>query len=100
VASEPLHRGAEINSGTDLLPPKRSYACLRCTTVQQPRAHDYLSPSTQGLGVTTYLVRQRLSDDADLFLDSLRDIVGAAHVLTDPARAHSYFTDWTGRWER
>jgi FAD/FMN-containing dehydrogenase len=49
--------------------------------------------------VTTYHVRQRLSDDADLFLDSLREIIGPANVLTDPARVRGYVTDWTGRWE-
>jgi FAD/FMN-containing dehydrogenase len=49
--------------------------------------------------VTTYRVREPLSEHADFLLDSLRDIVGAAHVLTDPAGVHGYVTDWTGRWE-
>jgi FAD/FMN-containing dehydrogenase len=44
-------------------------------------------------------VQQPLSDDMDLFLDSLRDIVGAAYVLTDPAKVPGYLIDWTGRWE-
>jgi hypothetical protein len=61
---------------------------------------DSLSPSTEGLSVTVYRVRQRLSDDADLFLDSLRDIVGLAHVLTDLARVRGYVTDRTGRRDR
>jgi hypothetical protein len=61
---------------------------------------DSLSPSTEGLSVTVYRVRQRLSDDVDLFLDSLRDIVGVAHVLTDLARVRSCDTDRTGRWDR
>lgn len=49
--------------------------------------------------MTTSPGRQQLSDDSDLFLDSLRDIVGAAHVLTDPAKVPGYVVDWTGRWE-
>jgi FAD/FMN-containing dehydrogenase len=49
--------------------------------------------------VTPSRVQQPLSDDVDLFLDSLRDIVGPAHVLTDPAALRGYITDWTGRWE-
>ncbi|MFB8281016.1 FAD-binding oxidoreductase [Nocardia colli] len=31
-------------------------------------------------------------------LDTLRDIVGPAHVLTDPSSMQGYVTDWTGRW--
>jgi FAD/FMN-containing dehydrogenase len=49
--------------------------------------------------VTTSRVQQPLSDDTELFLDSLRDIVGAAHVLTDLARVPGYVINWTGRWE-
>jgi FAD/FMN-containing dehydrogenase len=49
--------------------------------------------------VTTSRVQQPLSDNVDLFLDLLRDIVGPAHVLTDPAGLRGYVTDWTGRWE-
>ncbi|WP_280454757.1 FAD-binding oxidoreductase [Nocardia brasiliensis] len=33
-----------------------------------------------------------------MFLDTLREIVGPAHVLTDPHILHDYTTDWTGRW--
>jgi FAD/FMN-containing dehydrogenase len=57
-----------------------------------------LLPPKEGLSVTTYQAQQPLSDDVDLFLDSLRDIVGAAHVL-DPATVPGYVTDWTGRWD-
>lgn len=31
-------------------------------------------------------------------VDRLTDVVGAAHVLTDPEVTASYTTDWTGRW--
>ncbi|WP_338774655.1 FAD-binding oxidoreductase [Nocardia vulneris] len=34
----------------------------------------------------------------DAIRDSLRDIVGSAHLLVDPARTRGYTTDWTGRW--
>jgi FAD/FMN-containing dehydrogenase len=44
-------------------------------------------------------VQQPLSDDMDRFLDSLRDVVGTAYVLTDPAKVPGYLIDWTGRWE-
>lgn len=44
-------------------------------------------------------VQQPLSDDMDLLLDSLRDIVGAMYVLTDPAKVPGYLIDWTGRWD-
>lgn len=48
--------------------------------------------------MTTSRVRPQLSDDADLLLDSLRDIVGETYVL-DPATVPGYVTDWAGRWE-
>lgn len=31
-------------------------------------------------------------------LDELAEIVGPSHVLTDPATAAGYVSDWTGRW--
>ncbi|MGV9825428.1 MULTISPECIES: FAD-binding oxidoreductase [unclassified Gordonia (in: high G+C Gram-positive bacteria)] len=31
-------------------------------------------------------------------LDSLREIVGDSHVLTDPDAMAGFLTDWTGRW--
>ena len=34
----------------------------------------------------------------DVLLDSLRAVVGASHVLTDPELRASYETDWTRRW--
>ncbi|WP_298445277.1 FAD-binding oxidoreductase [Gordonia sp. (in: high G+C Gram-positive bacteria)] len=33
-----------------------------------------------------------------VLLDELRAIVGAPHVLTDPATTAGHATDWTGRW--
>ncbi|WP_433574735.1 FAD-binding oxidoreductase [Nocardia brasiliensis] len=47
----------------------------------------------------TELERPSSSDRAGKALrDSLREIVGPAHVLIDPARTQGYTTDWTGRW--
>ncbi|MGX1776798.1 FAD-binding oxidoreductase [Nocardia brasiliensis] len=40
----------------------------------------------------------RTAADNGSFLDSLRSIVGPAHVLTDPSKMSGYTTDWTGRW--
>jgi FAD/FMN-containing dehydrogenase len=36
--------------------------------------------------------------DTVTVLDELADIVGAGHVLTDPALTAGYETDWTGHW--
>ncbi|WP_245745634.1 FAD-binding oxidoreductase [Nocardia altamirensis] len=44
------------------------------------------------------ILRLRGEREPGPFLDTLRDIVGPAHVLTDPATTRGYTTDWTGRW--
>src|SRR2546430_1164471 len=89
-------KSALARTGSHRVAAMRTSVAPRCASRQRV---DHLSLLTEGLSVTTSRVRQRLSEDADLLLDSLRDIVGAPHVLTDPDSVSGYVTDWTGRWE-
>ncbi|MFE9575148.1 FAD-binding oxidoreductase [Nocardia sp. NPDC006044] len=49
--------------------------------------------------MSTRILRLRSEQRPGPFLDTLRDIVGSAHVLTDLTAMRAYTTDWTGRWE-